>query len=160
MAPDLPAFNAARALRNAPVEITVLDRHNYHCFQPLLYQVATATLSAADIAWPIRTLLRDQKNVTVLLAAVTGIDAKAKLILAGGEAFPFDYLILAPGATALLFRAPRMGGGSTRAKNHRGCHGHQARHSARLREGRACAKRCRPQALFVIRDRGRRPNGG
>ncbi len=48
-------LNAARALRNAPVEITVIDRHNYHCFQPLLYQVATATLSPADIAWPIRT---------------------------------------------------------------------------------------------------------
>ncbi len=74
---------AARALRDAPVEITMIDRHNYHCFQPLLYQVATATLSPADIAWPIRTLLRDQQNVTVLLAAVTGADVKSKLVFAG-----------------------------------------------------------------------------
>ena len=97
---------AARALRNAPVEITIADRHNYHCFQPLLYQVATATLSPADIAWPIRTLLRDQQNVTVLLAAVTGIDVKSKLVLAGGVAFPFDYLVLAPGAAHSYFGHP------------------------------------------------------
>ncbi len=99
-------LNAARALRNAPVEITIVDRHNYHCFQPLLYQVATATLSPADIAWPIRTLVRDQKNVTVLLAAVTGADVKSKLVFADGRAFPFDYLILAPGATHSYFGHP------------------------------------------------------
>ena len=69
-------------------------------------QVATATLSPADIAWPIRTLLRDQQNVTVLLAAVTGIDVKSKLVLAGGEAFPFDYLVLAPGAAHSYFGHP------------------------------------------------------
>ncbi|MGO9484554.1 MAG: NAD(P)/FAD-dependent oxidoreductase [Rhodomicrobium sp.] len=99
-------LNAARALRRAPVEITIIDRHNYHCFQPLLYQVATATLSPADVAWPIRTLVRDQKNVTVLLATVTGVDATGKLIFADGRAFPFDYLILAPGATHSYFGHP------------------------------------------------------
>ena len=99
-------LNAARALRNAPVEITVIDRHNYHCFQPLLYQVATATLSPADIAWPIRRLLRDQKNATVLLEAVTRIDVKAKLVFAGGGAYPFDYLVLASGATHSYFGHP------------------------------------------------------
>ena len=99
-------LGAARALRDAPVEITILDRHNYHCFQPLLYQVATATLSPADIAWPIRALVRDQKNATVLLAAVTGIDVKAKQALTTGGAFPFDYLILAPGAAHSYFGHP------------------------------------------------------
>lgn len=96
-------LDAARALKNAPVEITIIDRHNYHLFQPLLYQVATATLSPADIAWPIRTLVNDQKNVTVLLAAVAGVDVKAKLVFAGGRAFPFDYLILATGTTHSYF---------------------------------------------------------
>ncbi len=96
-------LDAAKALRNAPVDITILDRHNYHCFQPLLYQVATATLSPADIAWPIRTLFRSQRNVTVLMAEVTGIDPKNGLVFAGSEVFPFDFLILATGATHSYF---------------------------------------------------------
>ncbi len=99
-------LNAAQALRHAPVEITIVDRQNYHCFQPLLYQVATAALSPADIAWPIRTLFRYQKNVTVLLAAVTGVDTAAKLVLAGADRFPYDYLILASGATHSYFGHP------------------------------------------------------
>lgn len=99
-------LSAARALANAPADIAVIDRHNYHCFQPLLYQVATATLSPADIAWPIRTLFRGQKNVTVLLAAVTGVDVKSKLVFADGRAFPFDYLILTAGATHSYFGHP------------------------------------------------------
>src|SRR5262250_2374470 len=65
---------AARALRKAPVKVTVIDRRNYHLFQPLLYQVATAGLSPADIASPIRSILRDQANTTVILARVSGID--------------------------------------------------------------------------------------
>src|SRR5712671_7997929 len=66
---------AARALRHAPVRVTVIDRSNHHLFQPLLYQVATATLAPGDIAAPIRHLLRRQRNVTVAMAEVTGIDA-------------------------------------------------------------------------------------
>jgi NADH:ubiquinone reductase (H+-translocating) len=96
-------LDAARALRDAPVGITILDRHNYHCFQPLLYQVATATLSPADIAWPIRTLFRAQKNATVLMAEVTGVDAENRLIFAGGDVFPYDFLIIATGATHSYF---------------------------------------------------------
>src|SRR5437870_4608957 len=65
---------AATALVRAPVDITVIDRQNHHCFQPLLYQVATAALSPAEIAWPIRAILRHQRNATVLMAEVTGID--------------------------------------------------------------------------------------
>ncbi len=96
-------IDAARALRDAPVDITLLDRHNYHCFQPLLYQVATATLSAPDIAWPIRTLFRSQRNVTVLMAEVTAVDTERRLVLAGADAFPYDLLILATGATHSYF---------------------------------------------------------
>ncbi len=61
-------LEATKTLRRAPVEITLIDRQNYHCFQPLLYQVATAALSPADIAWPIRHILRRQENATVLMA--------------------------------------------------------------------------------------------
>jgi NADH:ubiquinone reductase (H+-translocating) len=96
-------LDAARALRDAPVDITILDRHNYHCFQPLLYQVATATLSPADIAWPIRTLFRRQRNVTVLMANVTGVDPGRRLVLTDSGTFPFDFLILATGATHSYF---------------------------------------------------------
>ncbi len=92
-------LTAAQALARAPVEVTVIDRHNFHYFQPLLYQVATAALSPADIAWPIRGILRRQKNVTVLMATVTGIDTQAKQVHAGSVAVPFDYLVLATGAT-------------------------------------------------------------
>ncbi|MGH8566639.1 MAG: NAD(P)/FAD-dependent oxidoreductase, partial [Gammaproteobacteria bacterium] len=67
---------AAQALAGATVEITVIDRRNYHLFQPLLYQVATAALSPGDIAWPIRRMLRRQRNTRVLLGEVTGVDVE------------------------------------------------------------------------------------
>ena len=70
-------IEAAKALRRAPVDVTMIDRQNHHCFQPLLYQVATAALSPADIAWPIRHILRGQDNATVLMAEVTGVDTEA-----------------------------------------------------------------------------------
>jgi NADH:quinone reductase (non-electrogenic) len=94
---------AARALRNAPVRVTLIDRSNHHVFQPLLYQVATATLAPGDIAAPIRQLLRKQRNATVGLAEVTGVDVANHRILVdylGKSATPFeyDYLILATGA--------------------------------------------------------------
>ena len=73
-------LEAARALARAPVEVTVIDRHNYHLFQPLLYQVATAALSPADFAEPIRVVLRRQRNATVLLDEVTGIDLAMRRI--------------------------------------------------------------------------------
>src|SRR5262245_28422331 len=72
---------AARTLRHAPVRVTVIDRSNHHLFQPLLYQVATATLAPGDIAAPIRHLLRRQRNVTVAMAEVTGVDAANRRVL-------------------------------------------------------------------------------
>ena len=71
-------LEAAKALRRAPADVTVVDRQNHHCFQPLLYQVATAALSPADVAWPIRHILRGQDNVTVLMEEVSGVDLAAK----------------------------------------------------------------------------------
>ena len=95
---------AARAFDGAPVKVTLLDRHNYHLFQPLLYQVATAELSPADVASPIRWILRRQKNIEVLLAEVVAIDpAGRRLLLDHDEPASFDYLILAPGATHSYF---------------------------------------------------------
>ncbi len=96
-------LSAARALRKAPVRVTLLDRRNHHLFQPLLYQVATAALNASDIAAPIRSVLRRQRNTRVLLAEATGLDpAGRKVILADGEC-PYDYLIVATGATHSYF---------------------------------------------------------
>jgi NADH dehydrogenase len=94
---------AARALAQARVRVTVLDRQNHHLFQPLLYQVATAGLSPAEIASPIRRILRDQRNATVLLAEVTGVDPEARRVrLADGE-MGYDYVVIATGATHSYF---------------------------------------------------------
>jgi NADH dehydrogenase len=95
---------AARALASALVEIVLVDRGNHHLFQPLLYQVATAGLSAPDIAAPLRHILRRQKNVEVRMATVIGIDAGAKRIaLDDGDTLGFDTLLLASGATHAYF---------------------------------------------------------
>lgn len=91
-------LSAAKALAGSPVDVTVIDRRNYHLFQPLLYQVATAGLSPADIATPIRSILRDQKNTTVLLGRVTGIDKAAQLVEINERRIPYDTLIVATGA--------------------------------------------------------------
>jgi NADH dehydrogenase len=73
-------IETAKALGRAAVELTVIDQQNHHCFQPLLYQVATAALSPADVAWPIRHILRKQKNATVLMAEVRGIDTTMRRV--------------------------------------------------------------------------------
>jgi len=97
-------LHAAKALGNLPVDVTVLDRRNHHTFQPLLYQVALAVLSPADIAQPIRTILRRHKNTQVLMDEVTGIDAKRHQVsLGSGASLAYDYLILATGATHSYF---------------------------------------------------------
>ncbi len=99
-------LTAAQSLSRTPVDVTVIDRHNFHYFQPLLYQVATAALSPADIAWPIRGILKRQTNTTVLMADVTGIDADARLAHADPVAVPYDYLVIATGATHSYFGHP------------------------------------------------------
>jgi len=101
-------LSAAKALAGAQVEVTLLDRANYHTFQPLLYQVATAVLAPSEIASPIRWLLRRQANVTVLLAAVDRVDVTRRVVIADGGAMemPYDYLILATGARHAYFSHP------------------------------------------------------
>jgi NADH dehydrogenase len=95
---------AAKALKRARVRVTLVDRHNHHVFQPLLYQVATAGLSPGDIAAPIRWVLRHQDNIRVLLAEVQGIDLAAKRVdLDRGDALTYDYLIVAAGAGSSYF---------------------------------------------------------
>jgi NADH dehydrogenase len=98
---------AARALRRAPVRITLVDRHNYHLFQPLLYQVATAALNPSDIAAPIRSILRDQSNVSVLLGEAASIDVSRKVVaLKDGAELSYDFLMVATGATHSYFGHP------------------------------------------------------
>ena len=94
---------AARALRRAPVEVTVVDRRNHHVFQPLLYQVAMAALSPGDIASPIRWILRKQKNADVILAEATGFDLAANRLILKDGVLDYDFLIVASGATHAYF---------------------------------------------------------
>ena len=97
-------LTCARALAGAPLDVTVVDRQNHHLFQPLLYQVALAGLAPSEIAVPIRSILRKQKNATVLLAEVTGVDlANRRVQLAQASALEYDYLVLAPGARTHYF---------------------------------------------------------
>src|SRR3954469_22229581 len=97
-------IEAAMTLRRASVDVTLIDRQNHHCFQPLLYQVATAALSPADIAWPIRHILRGQDNVTVLMAEVTGVDISGRCVLLNGaDPVAYDILVIATGATHSYF---------------------------------------------------------
>ena len=96
-------LTCAQTLSRTGVEITIIDRQNYHCFQPLLYQVATASLSPADVAWPIRHILRRQNNATVFMAEVTGIDAAAQTVTTKSGSFPFDFLVIATGAVHSYF---------------------------------------------------------
>ena len=94
---------AAKALANAPVRLTVIDRRNHHLFQPLLYQVATAGLAPSDIASPIRELFREQRNARVLLGSVTAVDAERREVRMDGKRIPYDHLVLATGASHSYF---------------------------------------------------------
>ena len=96
-------LSAAKALARAPFDVTVIDQHNYHLFQPLLYQVATAGLSPADIASPIRGILARAQNVNVMLGKVSGVDVAGREVIAEGRRIPFDHLILATGAQHAYF---------------------------------------------------------
>ncbi|TMJ88195.1 MAG: NAD(P)/FAD-dependent oxidoreductase [Alphaproteobacteria bacterium] len=96
-------IQAAVALSRAAVDVIVLDRQNHHCFQPLLYQVATAALSPAEIAWPIRHMLRQQRNATVFMAEVKGVDLAGRSVETSAGPMSYDYLVIATGATHSYF---------------------------------------------------------
>ena len=92
-------LSCAQALRHVPVSVTLIDRSNHHLFQPLLYQVATASLSPGDIATPVRSLFRDAVNVRVVFGTVSGVDTHAQAVRLAATSIPYDYLVLATGAT-------------------------------------------------------------
>src|SRR5947207_7838124 len=97
-------LEAAFRLASAPVSITLVDRRNHHLFQPLLYQVATASLATSEIAWPIRYLLRNRPEVTTLFATVSGVDAtNRRVLLEDGGEVTYDTLVLATGARHAYF---------------------------------------------------------
>jgi NADH dehydrogenase len=96
-------LSAAVRLGRADADVTVIDRRNYHLFQPLLYQVATAALSPADIAAPIRGILSRQANTDVILGAVTGIDTAGRAVLLRERRIPYDQLVIATGAREAYF---------------------------------------------------------
>jgi NADH dehydrogenase len=96
----------AKRLKRAPVRITLVDERNFHVFQPLLYQVATASLSPADIASPIRAVLRDQRNTEVWLGVAVDVDTAGRRVLLADGVLPYDYLVLATGATHAYFGHP------------------------------------------------------
>src|SRR6185295_17265503 len=96
-------LNAAIGLRKAPVDVTVVDRRNYHLFQPLLYQVATAGLSPAQIAMPIRRILAGQQNATVLMEKVEAVDPTAQIVTTTNRRIAYDFLVIATGARHAYF---------------------------------------------------------
>ena len=96
-------LQATKVLAKVEVDVSLVDAFNHHCFQPLLYQVATAALSPADVAWPIRAILRKQKNARVIMARVTGVDVQARLVRTSEIELPYDYLVLATGSTHSYF---------------------------------------------------------
>ncbi len=111
-----------RALwQEAPVQITIIDRRNYHTFQPLLYQVATAGLSPGEIAAPIRSILRSHKNVEVLMAEVTGFDLERRIVETRGRQSSLRLPDRGCGSGSLLFRPRRLGAVRARPEDHRRC---------------------------------------
>src|SRR6476620_12695505 len=96
-------MNCVQGLSSSKLEVILIDRHNYHLFQPLLYQVATAALSPADIAYPIRRIFRRQENVQVVLGTVEAIDLEKQQVCGGDVCMNFDYLAVCVGATHSYF---------------------------------------------------------
>ena len=96
-------FYAARALAKAPVQVTLVDKRNYHLFRPMLYQVATGLISGDEIAPPLRVLFSRQKNIDVLMSEVTGVDTRNRRVLLPDCDLPYDYLILATGIQVSYF---------------------------------------------------------
>ena len=96
-------LRAARALAKAPVDVLLLDKNNYHLFQPLLYQVAVAALTPSEIAYPVRSILRKQRNLEFRVVTVTGFDLTRRAVITSGGEIPYDYLIVASGAATNFF---------------------------------------------------------
>ena len=103
-------ISAARALANSPLDVTIVDQHNFHTFSPLLYQVATSSLAPEDIAPNVRSIVRDDPNIEARVGTVRGVDFERREVLVDGEApLPYDYLVLAAGAVSSDFGVPGAG---------------------------------------------------
>jgi NADH dehydrogenase len=149
-----------RALADAPLRITLLDRSNHHLFQPLLYQVATAGLSAPDIAAPLRHILRGQRNVTVLQGEVEGVDPQAReLVLAGGDRLAYDYALIATGATHAYFGRDEWATHAPGLKTLRDALGIRARILGAFEQAEACTDAAERQALLTFAIVGGGPTG-
>ena len=149
-------LSAAKALADSAFDVTVIDQHNYHLFQPLLYQVATAGLSPADIASPIRGILARAQNVNVILGKVSAIDTDRREVLADGRRVPVRHADPRDRRAARLFRPRRMGRERAGTEDHRRRDLHPPPHPARLREGRNRNRPGRAGAAAEFRDRRRR----
>ena len=150
---------AARGLRRAPVRITIIDRSNHHLFQPLLYQVATAALSPADIAAPIRRIFRHQSNVAVMLAEATAINLDRETGRACRRRGRFRHSDRGDGRDPRLFRPRRLGRTRPRPQIAARRITDPAARSYGLRGRRARDRRLPPAGLDDVCDRGRRPDG-
>ena len=153
-------LRAAQALKSAPVDVTLIDRRNYHLFQPLLYQVATGSLSPGEISAPLRSVFSRQKNTRVLLGEVVDLDAVSKrVVLADGASIEYDSLIVAAGSQTFYYGHDAWGVGPRDEKHRRGDE-HPAQDSLRVRSGRA-VKRSRSAARMAdVCHCGRRRHGG
>ena len=110
-------LQAAKGLANSSFNITIIDKRNYHLFQPLLYQVATAGLSPADIATPIRNIFRSQKNVKIILDELIAINAHSNKIITKNNSYSYDFLVLATGSELSYFKNDRWSKFSPGLKN-------------------------------------------
>ena len=152
-------LETAFGLAGAPVRITLIDRRNHHLFQPLLYQVATASLATSEIAWPIRYLLRGRKEVTTLFANVSGVDAAGKrVLLDDGDALAYDTLVLATGARHAYFGHDEWEPFAPGPEDAGGCHHAAAAHPRRLRARRARDRSGAARGAVDLRHHRRRPD--
>jgi NADH dehydrogenase len=155
---------AAKALKKTPAEVVLIDRTNHHVFQPLLYQVATSVLTPSQIATPIRSIFRNQKNTTVIMGAVTGVDKDQKCVFvsnADRQKVPitYDYLILATGASHSYFGHNEFAEYAPGLKRPRGRGGSSKQDLAGVRISRSRGRSLPASGPAHFRSRWRRPHG-
>ena len=146
-------LSAAQALKNAPVQVTLVDRCNYHLFQPLLYQVATGSLSPANVAGPLRQVLRKQKNTQVLLGEAVHIDAAKRRVILSDGALDYDTLIVATGAMHQYFGHDEWEKFAPGLKNLDDATAMRAPHPAGVRSCRTRTRPAKTARVDDIRDR-------
>jgi hypothetical protein len=156
---------ATQKLSRLPVDVTLVDRRNFHLFQPLTYQVATGALSPGEVCYPLRTIFKRRRNVEVLLGEVTGFDLDRRVVHVtpgagdgGPIELPYDTLIVAGGSSYSYFGHDEMGAGGARGQVARERAGDPRAHPQGVRGGRARARRGAPPRLADVRGRRRRPD--